>query len=544
MMITINSDFDVEAFTARQIPQSSDNKKYTASRQKEVDGLMQRGVFTIAKENDAKGLRIYGSRFVDTMKNEGTPEAFEKSRLVVQGFNDKHDFLTHSPTVQRASQRLLLAIAPCDPRMEFIIRDVSQAFVQSETSIKRPIFVRPPSILGYPHGTLFRVNRPLYGIPEAGIHWFYTYHRYHMNKLNMRPSIYDMCLLYTKGCFSISSKSENTPRGIVCLQTDDTAYIGNQAFVEKEEKMRKQFDSKNKEVLNNGGKVKFNGGTIVKSNNEITLSQPKHVSKLSTLDSKSFKHEEFVSERARGSYISAVCRPELSYAFSSASQITLATEKDVKQLNKAIAQATQDPNRGLKFVQLDLDSLCMAVFVDAGFATNPDKSSQIGFIIVLMDKHNRMNVVHYGSSKSKRVTRSVLAAELFSLVHGFDVASVLRLALNDMLDRIIPLHVYTDSRSLYDCLTKIGRTTEKRLLIDLCMLRQNYERREITEVYWIPTAQNPADSFTKFTAGSSLSKLIDNNHLELSPNAWVERSSPSWADDPNFLHRENPGVSD
>ena len=110
-----------------------------------------------------------------------------------------------------------------------------------------------------------------------------------------------------------------------------------------------------------------------------------------------------------------------------------------------------------------------------------------------MDKHGYANIIHYGSHKSKRVTRSVLAAELFATVDGFDISSTISLALNDMLGRIIELHVYKDSRRLYDCLVRINQTTEKRLFIDLRILRQSYERREMTEVFWIPTAQNPAD---------------------------------------------------
>lgn len=44
--------------------------------------------------------RIYVARFVDEVKNEKKPSAFEKSRLVVQAYNDtKYGLLTHPPTV-------------------------------------------------------------------------------------------------------------------------------------------------------------------------------------------------------------------------------------------------------------------------------------------------------------------------------------------------------------------------------------------------------------------------------------------------------------
>jgi len=79
------------------------------------------------RNSDAQGLREYGSRFVDTVKKECTPDAFEKSRLVVQGFNDNHGFLTCAPTVQRASKRLLLALCACDPQLTLFTREVSHA---------------------------------------------------------------------------------------------------------------------------------------------------------------------------------------------------------------------------------------------------------------------------------------------------------------------------------------------------------------------------------------------------------------------------------
>jgi hypothetical protein len=54
--------------------------------------------------------------------------------------------------------------------------------------------------------------------------------------------------------------------------------------------------------------------------------------------------------------------------------------------------------------------------------------------------------------------------------------------INKALEIEVPLVIYTDSKSLYECLVKLGITREKRLMIDVMCLRQAYERREITEV--------------------------------------------------------------
>jgi hypothetical protein len=76
----------------------------------------------------------------------------------------------------------------------------------------------------------------------------------------------------------------------------------------------------------------------------------------------------------------------------------------------------------------------------------------------------------------------VLAAELFAMIHDFDVDSVLKSILIKMLAIDISLILITDSKSLYDCLIRLNITIEKRLMIDVMTLRQFYERRKITEM--------------------------------------------------------------
>jgi hypothetical protein len=56
--------------------------QFQSSRHKEVVGLLEKGVFEVA-DDIPKGVRIFKARFVDEIKNKGTSQAFEKSRLVV-----------------------------------------------------------------------------------------------------------------------------------------------------------------------------------------------------------------------------------------------------------------------------------------------------------------------------------------------------------------------------------------------------------------------------------------------------------------------------
>ena len=83
------------------------------------------------------------------------------------------------------------------------------------------------------------------------------------------------------------------------------------------------------------------------------------------------------------------------------------------------------------------------------------------------------------------------------MVAGFDIGAVLQDVTSKIIGKDIPLILCTDSYSLYDCMTKLGTTAEKRLMIDIIGLRQSYERREINEIRWINSNNNPTDVITK-----------------------------------------------
>lgn len=91
------------------VSQSTNYEKFELSHIQELNGLVDRGVFTLVPISAANGFRIYDARFVDYVKNKGTHQAFTKSRFVVMALNDKnHCLLTGAPIVQRSLQHLLL----------------------------------------------------------------------------------------------------------------------------------------------------------------------------------------------------------------------------------------------------------------------------------------------------------------------------------------------------------------------------------------------------------------------------------------------------
>ena len=88
--------------------------------------------------------------------------------------------MTKSPTVSRLGQRIAVALAALHPQHDAYVRDVSQAYLQSETYLNLTVFLKPPPELNLSDEKLLLVKKPLYGIAESGLHWFTTYHRHHI----------------------------------------------------------------------------------------------------------------------------------------------------------------------------------------------------------------------------------------------------------------------------------------------------------------------------------------------------------------------------
>ncbi len=156
---------------------TSTDPPFTASRQQEIAGLLEKRVFLPVNRADVPpDVRIFSSRFVNEIKHPGTDKAFEKSRLVVQAFKDQNKtlVLTQSPTIQRVSQRLIICLAATLPQMKLYLRDITQAYVQSRSTLNRDFYVQPPpeliKLIGISNNCILKVVKPLYDVPKAGNH--------------------------------------------------------------------------------------------------------------------------------------------------------------------------------------------------------------------------------------------------------------------------------------------------------------------------------------------------------------------------------------
>jgi hypothetical protein len=342
----------------------------------------------------------------------------------------------------------------------------------------------------------------------------------------MITSTFDPCFLIT---------TTKAPFGIVGMQTDDTIILGDDQFsaLEEDELVKANLTAKPKAKLDLTTPLLFNGCILSLNKDSITLRPKGQGKKINVVNTDSPK-QDYVEQRARGAYIASICQPEASFDLSVAAQHQEPTKDDALALNKRLSWQINHLDRGLLYVSIDLPTAKLFVFVDGSFANNKDFSSQLGYEIIIANESTGENdftiygnLIHWSSTKSKRVTRSVLASEIYGMVSGVDMAIAIGTTLKMITDRLelpaIPTIVCTDSYSLYECLVKLGTTKEKRLMIDIMALRQSYERRELFEIRWINGQDNPADAMTKVNPNKALETFVDTNTLCVRVEGWVKR---------------------
>ena len=63
-----------------------------------------------------------------------------------------------------------------------------------------------------------------------------------------------------------------------------------------------------------------------------------------------------------------------------------------------------------------------------------------------------------------------MVSELYGMVYGFDMGASVKSIIEKLLGIDLPLVICTDSKSLYECLVKLGTIQEKCLIIDVIYL--------------------------------------------------------------------------
>lgn len=116
-------------------------------------------------------IKIFHFRFVDEVKNNDTFDVYEKSRLMMQAYNDteKNKIITQTSIIQRMNQRFILVIVACT-ELNVYLRDITQIYFQSATSLNREFYIRLPSELDLNNESILKIIKLLYEMFEINVH--------------------------------------------------------------------------------------------------------------------------------------------------------------------------------------------------------------------------------------------------------------------------------------------------------------------------------------------------------------------------------------
>ncbi len=526
---------------------------FAESRRKEINDLLKKRVFElIIIDAVLRNVRIFNFKFVDEIKHSDIADVYERFRLMIQTYND-HDktfILTQSFIIQRMSQRIILVLTAII-KHNLYLKNITQTYVQSKIFLNRQFFIRSSFELDLSKNSILRVVKSLYEMLETETHWLNTCQKHHKKKLLMIELIFDFCLLHIiqiESALNFINQFE-----VINIQTNDTLILANDEFaaLEENELARAHLTFKRREKLNLITSIKFNDELIILADDDndksLLLTQSKQFDQIKLINL-SFSinltssrekikkmmtlKDQYIAQRTRDVYIATISQFEASFDLSFAAQIINLKKENAKRLNQRLQWQLNNSTKELRFVSLNQKQLKLMIFTDVAFANTLDLHSQIDYVVCFTnDVH--ANLIHWSSIKCKRITRSVLAIELYVMINDFNVEAVIKSIIDRMLHISLSLILLTNSKSLYACLVKLDTIAEKRLMIDLMCFKQSYERRKIAEIRWIDENINLADAMTKSKFCNALIKLIDINIIELKIIEWVERTTKH-SDDQNL----------
>ena len=206
--------------------------------------------------------------------------------------------------------------------------------------------------------------------------------------------------------------------------------------------------------------------------------------------------------------MSGQTRPDIT--FDVFTHFKYSDDKDINYVNKIITDLKQEPVQ-ITYQNLGNEyNLKLSIFADASHGNFSDGESQLGYLIMLIGDDGKCSLLNWQSKRIKRVVRNTLAAEILALSDAVDDGIYISEIVSKLLfngTKSLPIEIYTDSKSLFDTIKSKKNILEKRLRIDIAMLREMFEQKLITNIRNISTKNQLANALTK--KGASTKELLD-----------------------------------
>ena len=424
---------------------------------------------------------------------DGFPE--KRARLVARGFEEGLEAPTDAPTINKESLRIAYMVVASKGWIVNSL-DVKAAFLQG-LPITREVYLKPPKE-AQQKGKLWKLLRCVYGLDDAS-RQFYLKVKDQLLGIGCKCSRYDQAIFtyYIDGYLA----------GLLMSHVDDFLWAGNDTFkINIINNVKTTFQISSEETA----LFRYVGIQIQQCSTGIYLSQEKYSKELEEIkivkdDSNDQNRPLSPTEvkdlrRAIGrlNWLSTQTRPDLSYDVCElSSKIKDATTSTLNDVNRVIKKA-KHRSSCMFFPKMNLNSLSINCYADASHGNLSDGGSQGGIYTEIIDGSNTC-AIEWQSKRIRRVAKSTMSAETMAMVDAVDSACYIKEVVKEILPNEtsnLPVTCYTDNLSLHQSAHKKTPVQDRRLRIELAIIRESVSRGEVT-LKWTDSKNQLANALTK-----------------------------------------------
>lgn len=466
----------------------------------ELEKLKEYKVYDEIPEN---GQTVLSTRWVMTMKGDKP-----RARLVVRGFEEEESVQTDSPTVSKCAMRLMFVIA-ASKSWKIKTTDIKSAFLQGK-ELDRIVYIKPPKeARSKENKTVWSLKKCLYGLNDAS-RQFYLAVKEVLKACGCKQSTVEPTLFYL-------CDNEGSLRGVIVSHIDDFLHGGDEFFeTEVITPLVRRFTAGKAEIES----FTYVGFQVSQTKDGITVDQSQYINNIDEDDWQPIRGRDkasILTDTEQTQYRSLIgtinwcvrgTRPDLAFELMELStKMRTATVGDWHQARKCIKKLKSGCSKVFYPKLAPMEAIKLEVYTDASFANMQDGvSSAMGYTIFATDDKGAASL-GWRAGKIKRVVKSTLAAEALALSDGLSEAMYIQKMVSELLHLKVPIVAHVDSKGLVDQLHSSKLVLERRLRIDIGMIKEMLERNEVKTVTWCATDKQPADVLTK--RGASGVRLLD-----------------------------------
>lgn len=93
-----------------------------------------------------------------------------------------------------------------------------------------------------------------------------------------------------------------------------------------------------------------------------------------------------------------------------------------------------------------------------------------------------------------------------------------------MTERHLPVQLLTDSKSLFDVISKGSQTSSNRTILDIAASREVFRDKFISDIGFVRSCNNFSDGLTKSMIQATLRKVVSFGQIEVKTDQWIVRS--------------------